>query len=158
MNEETKLNEKETETSAIETDTTGDENSLSTVTSSDKPAWPPNQDALERHRFKPGQSGNPGGKPKIKKYRDAATKIGDLDAEQLENYKPKTVLEAATVAMFKAIMNPSRNSAAAVSAYNSLSDRVDGKPKPSDEELKSSKNHIVVVGTDLIHKQQDHDE
>jgi hypothetical protein len=106
------------------------------------------------HRFKPGQVANPSGKPKTKHIRDAAIKISGLTAEQLETYKPKTVLEQATVELFKTILNPNRNSSAAVQAFNALADRIDGKPKPSDEELDSNQNkNILVIPGGLMNKQ-----
>ncbi len=106
------------------------------------------------HRFKPGNNANPGGKPKTKHIRDAALKIGGLTAEQLETYQPKTVLEKATVELFKTILNPNRNSSAAVQAFNALADRIDGKPKPSDEELDSNQNkNILVIPGGLMNKQ-----
>jgi hypothetical protein len=55
--------------------------------------------------------------------------------------------------VFKVIRNPNRNSAAAVAAFNALADRIDGKPKPSDEELDSNANkQVVVIGGGLIGK------
>jgi hypothetical protein len=103
-------------------------------------------------RFKPGQSGNPSGVRKTKHIRDAALKIGSLDPEKLETYKPKTVIEQMAVEVFKVIRNPNRNSAAAVQAFTALADRIDGKPKPSDEELDSSKNMTVLIGGGLLRK------
>jgi hypothetical protein len=106
------------------------------------------------HRFKPGQVGNPGGKPKTKHIRDAALKIGSLDPEKLETYKPKTVFEEMVINAAKVMRNPSRNSSAAIAAFNALADRIDGKPKPSDEELDSNQNkNILVIPSGLMGKQ-----
>jgi hypothetical protein len=107
------------------------------------------------NRFKPGEQwrGNPGGQPKIKKVRKAMDKIGNLTPEQLETYKPKTILEMAALEMYKTTINPKRNSSAAVQAFNLIADRIDGKPKPSDEELDSNANkQVVVIGGGLIRK------
>jgi hypothetical protein len=153
MTEElTQTREKDEQETRSPQNSQDESNSLITAGNSAKPTWPPNQDALLRHRFKPGQSGNPGGKPKTKLIRDAMTKIGSLDAEQLETYKPKTVIERVTLEIYKTMLNPTRNSAAAVQAFNTAADRIDGKPKPSDEELDSSKNMTVLIGGGLLRR------
>lgn len=110
------------------------------------------------HRFKPGNNANPGGKPKTKHIRDAALKIGSLDPEKLETYKPKTVFEEMVINAAKVMRNPSRNSSAAIAAFNALADRIDGKPKPSDEELDSNQNkNILVIPSGLMGKQPTED-
>jgi len=108
------------------------------------------------HRFKPGNCANPSGKPKTKHIRDAALKIGSLDPDKLDTYKPKTVFEEMALNVAKILRNPRRNDGAAVAAFNALADRVDGKPKPSDEELDSNANkQVVVIGGGLLKKPQE---
>jgi hypothetical protein len=162
LKNETQLSEKEKNDTALVTAIMGDVeggDSLPTGFDSGKPTTqiakvghklPPIE-----HRFKPGQSGNPSGKPKTKHIRDAALKIGLLDPVQLDTYKPKTVFEEMVLNAAKVIRNPDRNSAAAIQAFNALADRIDGKPKPSDEELDSNANkQVVVIGGSLIRKNQ----
>ena len=45
-------------------------------------------------QFQPGQSGNPGGRPKWKPFSDAYRELGKLKPSQLRAYAPKTQFEA----------------------------------------------------------------
>jgi hypothetical protein len=70
-------------------------------------------------QFRPGVSGNPGGRPKSKLFREAYLAV--LEAEDLKNFQPSNVLE--TVA--KKIVEEAKKGK--VQAANEIADRVEGK-------------------------------
>ena len=74
--------------------------------------------AAEPYRFKPGQSGNPGGRPKRKRITEAL-----MDAlETLVKAGDKTAAEAVAVAMIRKAIKGD------VKAATFIADRTEGKP------------------------------
>lgn len=72
----------------------------------------------DEYKFKPGQSGNPGGRPSYKPVTEAYLRLGELGPGELESYEPKTIWE------HKAKWMHLRES---VFAAKEIADRVEGK-------------------------------
>jgi hypothetical protein len=110
------------------------------------------------HRFKKGQVANPGGHPKTKHVREALMKIMEMPQEKLTTYEPKNGFEELAIAARKIALNPKVETsgalaAAAIAALEKIADRVDGKAKPSDEELNTkNQTQVVMIGGGLIGK------
>lgn len=105
-----------------------------------------NQQNIEPHKFKPGQSGNPQGRPKgslnsktiLKKWLSTMTERKNPITKQIENMP---VLEAATLSVIgKALQGD-------VYAFNSLIDRMEGKPNQRIEATGAEGGPIETVST-----------
>lgn len=86
---------------------------------------------LEPHQWKPGQSGNPGGRPKTKQVRDALQKLVN-----------ELGLEPAVRAIYAKAINGD------VSAFREIADRLDGKvaqPVAGDDDLPPIKTVLEVA-------------
>ena len=76
-------------------------------------------------RWKPGQSGNPGGRPKKKPISDGLVRLfAKLKDQELEEFNREIVQKAA---------------GGDVSAWEKVTDRLEGKVSPSTEELEAIK-------------------
>lgn len=75
------------------------------------------------HRFKPGVSGNPTGRPIDKPYRDAYKKFSALAIEDIEalDVKKLTAVQAVAIAQLRQAMRGE------TIAAREIADRVDGK-------------------------------
>jgi hypothetical protein len=85
---------------------------------------------LIEHQWKPGQSGNPGGRPKTKQVRDALQKLVN-----------ELGLEPAVKAIY------AKASEGDVSAFKEIADRLDGKvaqPIAGDDELPAVKQCLEI--------------
>jgi hypothetical protein len=91
------------------------------------------------YKFQKGVSGNPGGRPVKKPFRDALLKaIQNTDGD----YKPKTELEKIA---FNLITIAKSSGKGAVHAIKEIIDRVDGKAVPSEEELDAKKQSGKII-------------
>lgn len=77
--------------------------------------------AIKPFEFKPGQSGNPGGRPKKTKITDATREW----LEQVDERTGKTNAELVAEAQGKEAIRGN------TSAYNAMADRTEGKPSQS---------------------------
>lgn len=85
-------------------------------TGSGRGSNPRSRAALEKHKFKPGQSGNPGGRPKGQSLSALLREL--LDEVQKNG---KTLGESVSRALIAAAKRGN------VKAFNAIADRVDGK-------------------------------
>lgn len=77
----------------------------------------------EEHRFKKGQSGNPGGLPKRKPFADAYRRFAKMPIEEIEKLDPKKLTGAEGVAL-ATIRDAIKG---AVMAAKEAADRAEGK-------------------------------
>jgi hypothetical protein len=84
--------------------------------------------------FQPGQSGNPGGRPK-------KTKISDASREWLEQIDEKTGL---TNAEFVVLAQGKQAKKGNTTAFNALADRTEGRP-PHGQEMPCTPIRMVVL-------------
>lgn len=97
---------------------------------------PRNTKGLEATKFKPGQSGNPGGRPKFAKISEAIRHI--LDLEDIETFVPKSVAERlALVRVKQALLK------GGLFEFQAVSDRAEGKP------LATVKNQFDLTGSGI---------
>lgn len=87
-------------------------------------------------KFKPGQSGNPGGRPKSKPITEAYNRIGDLSPEEFAAFKPKNVFEMKALEMLAA------NGKNLVPAVREITNRLEGSVDAND-----ASNLQVIVNT-----------
>lgn len=87
--------------------------------------------------WKPGQSGNPGGRPKSKPITEAYNRIGDMTPEEFAAFKPKNVFEMKAIEMLLA------NGKNLVPAVREITNRIEG----SVENPENSNNVQVIVAT-----------
>lgn len=127
-----------------------------------KPLTKKQTDALTEHAFKPGQSGNPAGKPKgSRSFKTVIAEVLELTAQS----KDLDADEAALFAKLKAILGREpayremmafRQVAKAIAgdtqAFNAVADREEGKPVQAvalDAEIDHS-GKITVQHTDIV--------
>jgi hypothetical protein len=80
------------------------------------------------YQFRPGQSGNPGGRPKYKAVSAAYRKLLEMPVEELANFKPRNGAEVVAFAQFKAAAGKRASTYAAIEIAN----RVEGKVPPAE--------------------------
>ncbi len=80
-------------------------------------------------RFKPGQSGNPGGRPKGRQSMSRILeRLCAMTPEEFEAFKPKTVAEEMAKAWCERAVDPSLPSGLSLLYSKALVDRMEGKP------------------------------
>jgi hypothetical protein len=89
--------------------------------------------------FQPGQSGNPGGRPK-------KTKISDASREWLEQIDEKTGLTNAELVV---LAQGKRAKKGNTTAFNALADRTEGRPSHGQD---TPRTPIRVVVLDMAHR------
>lgn len=94
-------------------------------------------------RFKPGQSGNPGGGAKIKRFRPIILKILETDPDEV--FVPKTKLEQMCADLVAVALSP--NHGEWMRALTTIMERIDGKVVPSEEELESNRMPTIIIDT-----------
>jgi hypothetical protein len=77
------------------------------------------------YQFRPGQSGNPGGRPKYKAVSAAYRRLLEMPVEELANFKPRNGAEVLAIALFKAAAGKRASTYAAIEITN----RVEGKAR-----------------------------
>lgn len=78
------------------------------------------------YQWKPGQSANPGGRPKSKPITEAYNRIGELPPEEFAAFKPKNVFEMKALEMLLA------NGCNLVSAVREITNRIEGSVDAND--------------------------
>jgi hypothetical protein len=84
-------------------------------------------DACVPYIWQPGQSGNPGGRPKTKTITVAYNKLLALSPAELETFEPRTVAEMKALEMIRA------NGRNLVPAWKEVTDRVQGRATADDD-------------------------
>lgn len=79
----------------------------------------------EEYRFKKGQSGNPGGMPRMKHFRDAIQRI----VVQGKEPRPKKGVEMVVYAQYQKALAGDKAATRFIAEY------LDGRPLPQQEEL-----------------------
>ena len=103
----------------------------------------------EHSRFKPGESGNPSGRPQgaknrstvLKKWLDVASKVENVETGKEE---PGTVEDKIAVAVIKKAMNGD------VYAFNAIMDSVYGKATQTLDISESGKPKVLIPGEDEV--------
>ena len=80
-----------------------------------------NPEKIRPHQFKPGQSGNPGGRPKTTPLTDALCEL--LDKPYTGDAHHRTLAQVIADALVK------RAAKGSVAHFNAVADRVEGRPR-----------------------------
>ena len=94
--------------------------------------------------WKPGQSGNPGGKPKTKLLRQALMKMLAMNSAEFLAYQPLNMYETSAYEQVKGMIEGDGKYKEKARIFASVSAIVDGKPSTSDEE-ESHKANVTIV-------------
>jgi hypothetical protein len=101
-------------------------------------------EAAKKFWFKPGQSGNPGGRNKTKPFKKAIQKY--LRAEPGKAPKPENEMDRIAMNLVAmAASQEKKGKANVIRAIKEIADRIDGKAMPSPEELESNKGSKVIL-------------
>ena|SRR6185369_840857 len=101
------------------------------------------------HRFQPGVSGNPGGRPKSRLYAQAARELLESNGDMPANWNPDALTNAqkGVLADYRAWVED-RDAA----ARGAILDRAEGKPASAQEDLEAMKGGDGVTLRKLIGK------
>lgn len=102
-------------------------------------------------QFKPGVSGNPGGRPKRKPITDVYLRL--LDEPCPDDPQGRTYAEVIGENMLRRAVK----GLDAIPATKEISDRVEGKARPSEEEREALESPRVIVLDMPPRKSQSHD-
>jgi hypothetical protein len=95
--------------------------------------------------FLPGESGNPGGKPKTKKMTDALKLLMTLSPEARDAYQPKDGFEEAAKMLLQSAFQGDGKFSQRVHALALIFDRIEGKADISDSEADAMKGSRTIV-------------
>lgn len=101
--------------------------------------------ALVPHQWKPGESGNPGGKPKTKYIRDSIEKV--IAQARTCNHKDPLVvtkLDALLHKIYEKAMDKDADLDEILEAAKFISERLDGKPAQDVEDAGSQKPALTI--------------